>query len=211
MRFFHISTSLSLLFGVALNAVCACSSSDGILPLPIIVDGGRNDASLGIDAAKDDAAASCLAAAPVEGSACTLGATVCASGNACCLGYEWTCDSATLTWKQVSLGCPCTLDAGGSHSGDAASDAEDASHADTPDAASAKCGTTTCRAGEYCTEAGGGAPPPDGGNNTTYTCKSLPSACVATPTCACLQSDSGNPGCTCDDTQRHPYVRCQYP
>jgi hypothetical protein len=58
-------------------------------------------------------------------------------------------------------------------------------------------GTRLCAApAQYCEESGGGPPPPpDAGPFISYACVSVPAACTATPTCACLTSTAKNSLC----------------
>jgi hypothetical protein len=77
------------------------------------------------------------------------------------------------------------------------------------DAGPLTCGNLTCRAGEYCRVTTGGPVTPDGGVNTSYACTPLPDACAATPTCACLASQSV--GCRCTDQPAGPNVECDVP
>lgn len=136
---------------------------------------------------------------PTEGQACTPDQTACSlGGDACCVGY-WSCTTSTHQWHHEYLGCACqvTVDAGL----DAPKDA--------PDAGPLTCGNLTCRSGEYCYVQSGGVVPPDGGSNTSYTCKALPDACMSTPTCACLSSQSVP--CRCTDNPAGPQVECDVP
>ena len=189
----HRSVFVSLAF--SLVAACGGTTSRGG-PGPDAsiheADGGSSDASHAADAA-------CLATAPSAGDTCTEGQSVCSTGaDACCIGYVWTC--AASKWQKVGLGCPCAVDV---H--DAGSDV---TH---HDAGPVSCGGKTCGPNEYCTKGSGGAQLPDGGTNVSYTCTTIPTACVATPTCACIKQGGGGGGCICTDVDGSPSVECFYP
>ncbi len=151
------------------------------------------DVSPGVDVVESPDAA--CTPDPTEGAACNPAvSTACPqSGNACCIGYVWECNSATRTWVKEGLGCACVIaDAGVAvDSGGTGSDASDA------------CGG--CAAGDVCvvTTSSGGAcmRPGDGGvcpngqvippdqccDNTTVTaaCERRPGACGGGLSCAC--------------------------
>jgi hypothetical protein len=55
-----------------------------------------------------------------------------------------------------------------------------------------QCGSLICVVGEACLETVYGAPPPDGGWPTQHSCVRVPSACAASPTCACLEQHGGS-------------------
>jgi hypothetical protein len=74
------------------------------------------------------------------------------------------------------------------------------------------CGSTECKAGEYCESSSPGTSPPDGGGGGTYyNCMPIPAACSLDATCACIQPLAGN---TCqhnpcgDDGKGHVSVDC---
>jgi hypothetical protein len=160
-------------------------------------DGGSHDAST-LDASGGDAQATtdggCVSE-PAAGSACRETQVACATGDRCCLGYAWTCDPTTRSWQKLGLGCACILDAG--------------TDAAKRDAGPAVCGATTCGTNEYCVHSSGGAQPPDGGSNARDTCAPIPAACVADPSCACLQANGRV--CSCAEVDGHPVDTCNYP
>jgi len=54
------------------------------------------------------------------------------------------------------------------------------------------CGSATCDGvTQYCEHAAGGAMTPDGGVNEWWTCKPIPTACVANRSCACVKQATG--------------------
>ncbi len=74
------------------------------------------------------------------------------------------------------------------------------------------CGSTECKAGEYCEQSSPGTVPPDAGwGGTYYTCLPIPAACSLDATCACIQPLAGD---TCsynpcsDDGKGHVSVNC---
>ena len=71
------------------------------------------------------------------------------------------------------------------------------------------CGPLSCdSATQYCRQASGGPPPPpDAGSDVSYTCESLPPACGASPTCACIQTN----GCMCAEQGGQITVTCEFP
>ncbi len=57
------------------------------------------------------------------------------------------------------------------------------------------CGTQSCQVGQqYCYSESGGASP----DNSSVECKSIPAACLPTPTCECL-SDNGESFTSCQE------------
>jgi hypothetical protein len=81
-----------------------------------------------------------------------------------------------LTLIIMALGC--RTDSGGVAGGDASN--------------SKACGALTCATGQACVEYVNGAPPPDGGWPTEHQCIAVPSACIAHPTCVCLDQNGGS-------------------
>jgi hypothetical protein len=164
-------------------------------------DGGTDGASNTPDGSSDAALGDggCLATEPVEGSACTPGQSVCASGgDICCIGYAWQCDPTTRTWRKEGVGCACIVDAGSPDTG-------------RPDAGSFACGNDLCNGAQYCLTVSGGAQLPDGGTNSSSTCQDIPAACLATPTCACLKAHQTTCGDMCSDQIGHLSVQCFAP
>ena len=150
----------------------------------------------GLDGASDGG---CVT--PAQGAACTTDQSTCSTGgDACCIGYMWSCVSSAggYTWQKLGLGCPCRAPVDGG--ADAA----------RRDAGPIVCGGKTCAANEYCKTASGGAQPPDGGSNISYSCNPSPAACFAAPTCDCLKAN-GAGGCMCNEVDGWPSVTCNYP
>jgi hypothetical protein len=135
----------------------------------------------------------CLMEDPAEGSCCRSGQSICETGDPCCVGYVWACQSGK--WQKEGLGCACMLDAG---SGDAAKG---------DDAGPTSCGKLTCKSGEVCVvqessegpclrpDDAGVCPPPTtstGGcctySTTTYQCQPEPASCDGHLTCGCATS-----------------------
>jgi hypothetical protein len=179
--------------------------------------GGASDADLGGDAGADgqpigDAAnettyrdGGCVN--PVEGAACSPGDTACGpTGNVCCIGYVWLCDSSSHRWVREGVGCACnpTPDA-------SASDAHVIG-----DGGPWACGTgstvTKCTATQYCQDHPPGIAPPDGGSwPDGYDCWTVPPHCASNPTCACIMPTLTNSACTatsCTESDGHVEVHC---
>jgi hypothetical protein len=126
---------------------------------------------------------------PTVGAPCAPGQMACQPSNPCCAGYLWTCTNGT--WAQSGLGCACL--------------------------GSFACGNLTCNATQYCTDTPPGVPF-DGPISDAYQCVPIPSACVATPTCSCIQgtipsntscSTVGNPGVRCaEDDAGYVTIHC---
>jgi hypothetical protein len=84
-------------------------------------------------------------------------------------------------WVQAGLGCACV--------------------------GSFPCGNLTCNPTQYCTDTPPGVNPFDGGPPPdSYQCVAIPSACVATPTCACIGATI--PSSTQCSTQPPNYATC---
>jgi hypothetical protein len=162
-------------------------------------DGSADADSNGRDGSKDAAMGDGSCLEPVEGSACTPGQSVCASGgDICCIGYAWLCDATTHTWKKEGVGCACIRDAGPADTG-------------RPDAGPFACGNDTCNGEQYCWTVSGGPQLPDGGTPSSSTCQNIPAACLATPTCDCLKAHQTSCGDMCRDDGGHLTVQCFAP
>ncbi|MBI2395563.1 MAG: hypothetical protein HYV09_38715 [Deltaproteobacteria bacterium] len=151
---------------------------------------GESSPSNGHDAAADgttDAAlgdGGCLL--PTEGAACKSTDVVCPPvGDVCCIGYVWSCESSSGTWRKLGLGCPCVPEDTG---------AEDGVVADT---GQFTCGSSACSAGQICTKRPPGIPT-DGPPPLYYSCYPMPTACLSTPTCECVKANIGGM-CTVTD------------
>jgi hypothetical protein len=98
---------------------------------------------------------------PTVGQACGASDLACQPADPCCTGYEWVCTEGE--WQKEGLGCAC--------------------QAMMP----FPCGTTTCQGGQICEDQPPGVAVPDGGTPPdSYTCVPVPSACAASPSCACI-------------------------
>ena len=172
-----------LALGLASHAGCsACTSG--------------STADAGADAAAQDGG--CVSPEPAEGDACNEGQTVCQTGDPCCIGYAWSCDGSSHTWRRYGLGCACRVDAG----------AIDAGLDAGPDAGAFVCGNLICTGTEYCKQSIASAPPPDGGPQVWNECIPIPAACTPTPTCECLRQQ----GVACTCKQNGPmFVTCYVP
>ncbi len=157
--------------------------------ISVAVGCGENSASSPADGGSPDGGG-CLDTEPAVGSACTSGQCVRQSGDICCIGYTWTCDSNSHTWQKSFVGCACR-DAGALPDGGAGARA---------------CGDKTCAAHEYCVETHAGVERDDAGGS--YSCHALPASCTTNPTCSCI---SASGGCRCDERAGFPYVTCDYP
>ncbi len=135
----------------------------------------------------------CIQAAMNE--ACTTTEFACQPSNPCCTGYQWVCSATpgtTGTWQKEGLGCACNV----------------------PFA----CGPQTCAGNTFCEVQPPGIAGPDGSTfPDTYECVLLPSACLATPTCACIEGtlspsdtcSTQTPGVTCtSDGNGHVTIDC---
>ena len=199
---------LTLSGGTRRAILSAMNLHSGIAPwvvLFLVACGGTTTGSSPSDASTHDASpgdaqatgdGGCVSE-PAEGSACRDGQTACATGDRCCVGYAWTCDPRTRSWQKSALGCACILDAGA----DSASAKRDAGPV--------VCGTMTCGPNQYCNHSSGGAQPPDGGSTARDTCVPIPGACLADPSCACLEANGA--GCSCAEVDGSPVVTCNYP
>jgi hypothetical protein len=102
-----------------------------------------------------------------------------------------------------------TIGTAGDSDGDGGTEA-DASSTETGSATFA-CGTATCDVGaQYCLESGGGVPLPDAGSNFSATCETLPAACTASPSCACVEAATSNT-CPCTTNGGGVTIECLYP
>jgi len=113
-------------------------------------------------------------------------------GPAVCTSNAYTCPSGGSTDVACDSLCVGIRDGGLDAAGgkDAATHQDSAAH-DAP-APIFACGNTTCNsATQYCQITEGGVPLPDGGSNMSSGCVSIPSACAATVTCACIQGAAG--------------------
>jgi hypothetical protein len=168
-------------------------------------DGGATDATTDGTGARGDGG--CFVSEPVEGSACSLGQTICDSGNACCRGYAWSCETGanltTGTWKKLGLGCACVPDAGQNDAGQ--------TEAGQSDAGPFGCGSSTCNGAQYCQVVSGGAQLPDGGTNTSSQCIDIPPACASNPTCDCIKQNGQTCGDLCSVQNGHIEVQCLAP
>ena len=161
----------------------------------------------------------------VEGVGCIASQTPCMpAGDPCCIGYMWSCDPTSGTWRKMGLGCACIQDGGAKESSmEAATDATDeAITADAPadtsymEAGEAggpfACGTTTCTADQICTARPPGIPVEVSPPPLYYSCMQLPPACQATPTCVCVEANINTGMCSVTDcsvdAEGHIMVDC---
>lgn len=134
---------------------------------------------------------------PTEGAACKSTDAVCPPvGNVCCIGYVWSCDPATGTWRKLGLGCACPPE-------DAGADDTFAGDVDVPDGGAFACGSSTCNAGEICTRRPPGIPVDASPPPLYYSCYPMPAACKTAPTCECVKANIGGScyptDCTIED------------
>jgi hypothetical protein len=142
---------------------------------------------------------------PVEGADCTSTASACAQeGDPCCIGYVWNCQSGK--WVKLGLGCACLpKDTGVADTGGEVSDAKPV------DAGPFACGSVTCTPDQICTARPPGVPTDASPPPIYYSCMTMPSACVATPTCDCVKAhvDASCSPTTCSvDASGHVTLGC---
>ncbi|MGH7295315.1 MAG: hypothetical protein ACRELB_10290 [Polyangiaceae bacterium] len=159
-----------------------------------------SDASDAGDAAVDSTGdGGCIS--PTVGESCASGQTACQPQDPCCAGYVWVCTAtggAAGTWQQEGLGCACNVGTG--------------------DGGPFACGSHTCTGQQFCEVQPPGIAFADGGTPpTAYTCTTVPPACAASPTCACIEStippqdvcSTQTPGVSCnDDGAGHVTIDC---
>lgn len=152
----------SLASAITVLLFAACGGTDSSLL------GGGGDGGFSLDGAGGDGSAhgdgGCID--PTEGQSCGKGDVACSSGDPCCVGYAWACIDGK--WNKEGLGCACMA---------------------KPDAGPFACGDKTCEPGEFCEVQPPGIAFEDGGTPpTSYTCRTIPSECSASPSCACIEA-----------------------
>lgn len=128
---------------------------------------------------------------PKEGALCNSSDVSCIQGNPCCDG-KWQCTNGK--WTLLMFGCACQM--------------ADAAPVDSGfDAGPFACGGQTCSPSQYCEDRGPGIAEA----SDSFSCVSIPTACAATPTCACLKA---NGACMptmvtqCTENAGHVTVNC---
>ncbi len=128
---------------------------------------------------------------PVEGASCSSNDVACQPpGNICCVGYSWMCQNGS--WFKAGVGCACQV---------------------TVDAGPFACGPSlTCDGTQkICIDQAPGIAYADGGTPPdSFSCNPIPSACLSTPTCACVVAQKPCPTqvSSCDDTSGGVKVYC---